>query len=381
MNGSAWTSTFTPIPEFSRTDADVSIVFLNNQMIPIKGTDGPCTDPFFSATNRTLAQHKDYYWPDRPVTAIGCTDQYAFGNPVTGQWTETMTAIDTSDWGNFTKDWHLSVGQTAAVASLAWSIFSSGGIDRVILGLEIDALLAKKSPGIFTGFQNPIPNDQWKKEVGYWFNIGLAKLQFGLINIAVGPQDPTLPDLQNMLPSLTVGQKDLARRICTGQKVHSPDHKNYNFAGLIILLILGGLIIVLLPLLKPYILRGLSRKEDLALLWNSYSTLQLQRMAMEGADVEKWERLETDIPRLAPRDAPAGYLDIEHLGEGGRKHPKWCGNPTAPSTPVKPPSNVTPPPQVPPTVPGQGGIQMQNLRPGPARVQGPDQQTASGNGH
>ncbi|OAA38475.1 hypothetical protein BBO_07113 [Beauveria brongniartii RCEF 3172] len=287
-NGSASTSSFTPIPELSRKDADVSIVFLNNQLVAIKGTDGPCSDPFFSATNKTMPLQKDYYLPDRPITAIGCTDQYAFGNPVTGQWTEPMSASSTSNWPTFTKGWNLSVAQRAAIASLQWSVSSSGGIEGVILGLEIDALLAKKSPGMFSDFQDPIPNDQWKKEVGYWFNIGLAKLQFGLIGIAVGPRDPTLPDLQNMLHTLTVGQKDLENRICTSQKAYSPDHKNYNAAGLI--------------------------------------TLLMQRIAIESVGViggTKWERLETDIPRMTPREASAGYLDIEHLDGDGRRHPKW----------------------------------------------------------
>ncbi|KAM3458982.1 hypothetical protein MY3296_000129 [Beauveria thailandica] len=325
-NGSASTSSFTPIPELARKDADVSIVFLNNQLIAIKGTDGPCSDPFFSATNKTMPLQKDYYLPDRPITAIGCTDQYAFGNPVTGQWTEPMSVSSTSNWPTFTQGWNLSVAQRAAIASLQWSVSSSGGIEGVILGLEIDALLAKKSPGMFSDFQNPIPNDQWKKEVGYWFNIGLAKLQLGLIGIAVGPRDPTLPDLQNMLHTLTVGEKDLENRICTSQKAYSPDHKNYNAVGLITLLVIGGLVGGVLPFLKHRLLRGLSRQKNRALQWNSYSTLQMQRMAIERVGViggAKWERLEADVPRLTPREASAGYLDIEHMDGDGRRHPKW----------------------------------------------------------
>ncbi|KAK8144527.1 hypothetical protein G3M48_005708 [Beauveria asiatica] len=261
-----------------------------------------------------------------PITAIGCTDQYAFGNPVTGQWTEPMSVSSTSNWPTFTQGWNLSVAQRAAIASLQWSVFSSRGIEGVILGLEIDALLAKKSPGMFSDFQNPIPNDQWKKEVGYWFNIGLAKLQFGLIGIAVGPRDPTLPDLQNMLHTLTVGEKDLENRICTSQKAYSPDHKNYNAVGLITLLVIGGLVGGVLPFLKHRLLRGLSRQKNRALQWNSYSTLQMQRMAIERVGViggAKWERLEADVPRLTPREASAGYLDIENMDGDGRRHPKW----------------------------------------------------------
>ncbi|TQV90938.1 hypothetical protein IF1G_10459 [Cordyceps javanica] len=319
------TSSFTPVQELWQKDADLSIIFLNNQLIAIKGTDGPCSDPFFSATNKTMPLYKDYYQADRPITAVGCTDQYAFGNPRNGQWTQPSSA--SSDWIGITSDWNLSPGQKAALLSLQWSIFTSGGIEGVILGLGVDALLAKKSPGMFSDFQNPIPNDQWKKEVGYWFEIGLAKLQFGLIAIAVGPPNPALPDLQNALHTLTVGQEDLERTICTRQKVYSPDHKNYNAAGFIFLLVIGGIVGCVLPWLKHRLLRWLSRKEDLALRWNSLSTLQMQRMLIESAAgpgaTAKWERLEDGVPRLNPRDASAGHLDIEHVDGDGIRRPKW----------------------------------------------------------
>jgi hypothetical protein len=82
-NRTTYASTFTPIEGLTCKDADVLVVFLNNNNMPIKGIDGPCSDPFFSATNQSLLKHKDFYWLDNPITAIGCTDQYAFGNPVT----------------------------------------------------------------------------------------------------------------------------------------------------------------------------------------------------------------------------------------------------------------------------------------------------------
>lgn len=376
--GSAAPSTFTPIPELSRKDADVSIVFLNNQLIAIKGTDGPCSDPFFSATNRTMPLYKDYYLPDRPITAIGCTDQYAFGNPVTGQWTEPMSPTSTANWPTFTKDWNLSVGQMAAIASLQWAIVTSGGIESVILGLEVNSLLAKKSPGMFSDFQNPIPNDQWKKEVGYWFNIGLAKLQLGLIGIAVGPRDPTQPGLQNMLHTLTDGRKDLENRICTCQKVYSPDHKNYHAWGLIFLLVFGGVLATVLPFLKHLPLRALSRKENLVLRWNSYSTLQMQRMLIESAasgQAGKWERLEEGVPRLIPHDASVGYLDIEYEDGNGSRHPRWSSDVIAADAPVMDPPDdaepllpADPGPAVPVQAPAERDVEMQDLNPRALRV-------------
>jgi hypothetical protein len=122
-------STFTPIKGLTRKDAGVSVVFLNNNNIAVKGVDGPCSDPFFSATNRSSSD-EGFYLPDNPITAIGCTDQYSFGNPVNSQWTEPMAVLDGS--GNYSKDWDLSVRQIATLATLTWALSATGGLDRVI---------------------------------------------------------------------------------------------------------------------------------------------------------------------------------------------------------------------------------------------------------
>ncbi|KAL5319167.1 hypothetical protein ACEPPN_012216 [Leptodophora sp. 'Broadleaf-Isolate-01'] len=321
-NGTAYSSTFTPIEGLSRNDADVSVVFLNNNNIPIKGIDGPCSDPFFSATNQSLSNHKDFYSPDSPITAIGCVDQYAFGNPVTSQWTDPMAVLDGSDWGNYTKDWDLSSRQVAALATLTWALSESGGIDRIILGLETEALLAKKYPGVFSGFQNPIPNDQWKKEVDYWFKSGLAKLQLHLINIATGPPDTTLPGLQNFLPIMSADRDDLVEIICTSQKIHNAEFKNYHRSGFIALTVIGGFLILFPILVRSIYTCYWSQREDV-LSWTSYGYLQLLRMATEGVEVQGWRGCDSDTPFLESWESPAGALDAAREDARGHAHPKW----------------------------------------------------------
>jgi len=325
-NGSASASTFTPIEGLARNNADVSVIFLNNNKIPIKGIGGPCNDPFFSATNQSALTHKDFYWPDSPITAIGCTDQYAFGNSGTSQWTEPMAVLDTSDWGNYTKDWDLSARQVAAFAALTWALTQSGGIDRVILGLETEALLAKKYPGVFAGFQNPIPNDQWKKEVDYWFKNGLAKLQLQLINIAIGPPDITLPGLQNVLPIMSGDRDDLVEMICSSQKVHNVEFKNYHRTGFITLIAIGGFLILCPVLIRSFYTWYWKQREDV-LSWTSYGYLQLLRMAAEGVGVHGWWDCDSDTPYLKPLDSLAGDLDARRVNEINRRaHPGWKVN-------------------------------------------------------
>ncbi|KAF7547002.1 hypothetical protein G7Z17_g8036 [Cylindrodendrum hubeiense] len=227
-NGTSSGSSFDPISQLQRDDADISIILLNNNWVPVQGINGACRDPIFSATENRLSPSSDYFLPDNLVTAIGCTDQYIFGNPVTKEFTEPASWIDSAFNADFAKG--LSRRQAAAYFTLSWSPSARGvGSEIAILGAE--ALRAKKYPGLVMGFQNPIPNDQWKKEVEYWFKIGLAKMQLLPINIAMGPLDPTLPGMKDMLPNMASGRDDIVDIICSSQKVHNTEFKNFHSHG------------------------------------------------------------------------------------------------------------------------------------------------------
>ncbi|KAG4428969.1 hypothetical protein IFR05_015551 [Cadophora sp. M221] len=303
-NGTTYSSTFTPIKELTLTNADVSVIFLNNNGIPIRGIDGPITDPFFSATTPS-PYDKRFYYPDSPITAIGCTDQYVFGNPVKNQWTDPLPAG--TDWANYTKDWGLTPLQSATIATFIWALGQTGAIDRVIMGLETEALLAKKYPGVFAGFQNPISDSQWKKEVDYWFKNGLAKLQLQLISIATGPPDPKLPGLQNALPIISYGRDDLVDKICGWQKVYNVEFKNYHRTGFIVLVVIGSLL-VLVPIPAQWIYTAFGRPDEDLSSWNSYEPLKL--MGIVSKDASQHEQ------RNREHDEISTVVEIELLMQG-----------------------------------------------------------------
>ncbi|VUC30471.1 unnamed protein product [Clonostachys rosea] len=317
MNSSSYSATFSPIQELQRTDADVTVIFLNNNLIPVQGTQGPCRDPFFSATQRELKLNPGYYWPDNALTAIGCADQYIFGNPITREWTQPGSIGDATGNTTFVKG--LTKRQAAAYSTLAWSLGQAGGISTVIAHLETEALRAKKYPGVFLGFQNPIPNDQWKREVEYWFKIGLAKLQLFPVHVATGPADLNLPGLKNMLPLMSSGRDDIVDIICSSQKVHNMEFKNFHRAGFIVLVFFGGLLIIVPTIVTTFIVwRWRDRKDVLA--WTSYGQLQLLRMATEGAGVQGWQGCNDDVPFQESRIASVGSLEFS---ESSPPHPKW----------------------------------------------------------
>ncbi|KAF7554654.1 hypothetical protein G7046_g6760 [Stylonectria norvegica] len=333
QNGSTYSSLFTPIKGLRRSDADVSIVFLNNNRMPIQGTDGPCRDPFFSATKKPLDSTPSYYWPDDPLTAIGCIDQYEFGDSNSRRWTGPMSLGDVTNAGPFIEEWGLSKRQAAAMITISWSLGQGGGIAPVIAGLNEEALWAKKYPGVFSGFQNPIPNDQWKKEVSHWFKIGLAKLQLGLVNVAAGPPDPSLVGLENTLPKLagSAGAEDMISMICNAQKVHNLEFKNYHLSGFVALAVIGGLLIIVPGLVRWCIVWGWGDREHVQ-SWISYDLLHLRPAsvarpqtgvslqpvpAVVVVDVEQCQSEEGEASAGGDRALLLGNNNTANLSSGG----------------------------------------------------------------
>ncbi|KAH7144499.1 hypothetical protein B0J13DRAFT_502588 [Dactylonectria estremocensis] len=311
--------TFVPINELRRDDGDVSVIILNNNMVPISGINGPCRDPFYSATNRHDDAFPDWYLPDAPITAIGCVDQYAFYDPVTHDWSNQtgMLMLGT----DITKETGLSPMQVAAMNTMRWALGQVGAIGRLVETVGSDMLKAKKYPGLWDGFQNPLPNDQWKKEVAYWFNTQLAALQLQFIRISTGPQDTT--GMENVLPILSEGSShDYEGMICHWQKIKDNEFKNFYRAGFVSLAVIGGLMIIA-PwfLIKLVVFWGRRKKNAFVLEWISYGNLQLLRMANEEAGVGGWDKYDDEIP-LSPLGKNILTVDVEASNVDGKRHPK-----------------------------------------------------------
>ncbi|KAK7417864.1 hypothetical protein QQX98_004339 [Neonectria punicea] len=322
MNGSVYSSTFEPIKGLQRLDADLSVIFLNNNGIPIKGANGPCQDPLFAATKKNLAKFPEYYWPDSPVTAVGCIDQYIFGDPVRNVWTQPASWADAANNTTFIAG--LSKRQAATAIKLSWSQGQPGGIGTELMMLGTEALRAQKYPGLVVGLQTPLPNDQWKREVLYWFKIGLAKMQLLPISVSTGPPDVTLPGLKNMLPVLSADRDDLVDIICSNQKIHDTEFKNFHRTGFIVLAAVGTLLVIVPAAVTSFMSWRWRQREDM-LSWTSYGQLQLQRMAAEGVGIQGWKGFDDDVPFLEPHDLRAGYLNVNNKDDAV-PHPKWAAS-------------------------------------------------------
>lgn len=79
-------SLWKPIPDFSRTDADISVYFLTHNDLAYMT---PVYDLWFSANGICNASLYGItiYGPDRVVDTIACADQYVLCNPSTASCT------------------------------------------------------------------------------------------------------------------------------------------------------------------------------------------------------------------------------------------------------------------------------------------------------
>lgn len=318
--------TFTPIKELRRDDADVSIMLLNNNNVNVAGTDGPCRDPFFSATKTQSRLYKEWYLPDSPLTAIACADQYALYNPTTKTWTNDtgLLKIGFDETGKT----GLSERQWAARGSILMGLGQIGATGRLVEVVGAEALRAAKYPGVFNYYQNPLPDSQWKSEAAHWFNARLAMLQLHFVRVATGPRDSTSAFVDSMDTASDAAGHDFRAAVCGAQKIHDGEYKNFHRGGFVALAVIGATLIVLpLVLIWGVMFWGRHWDRRFVLEWASYGNLQLLRMAHEGAGVDGWKGAGREVP-WAEGGGKIASLDVEARVDG-EVHPRFVKAPAA----------------------------------------------------
>jgi hypothetical protein len=228
LDGSpAPTSTFLPIPDLVTPEADVLLVFLSaNDIYSPK----PIDDEWYAAhwpTNKVkfLADipHSDsLYVRDEPVRVLGCTTQYQYCNPNVKSNT-SCTPMGPFDHLESFAD---SLWQTERQKALfKWSAARISEfamrLKSIISMLGVSSLTSRYS--LTNGLQGPLPDNQWQKEVEFWFTATLADLQRATVEVATGPKDadvkrfllsPKSPE-QAVLCRSQVGSTSLCCTICT----------------------------------------------------------------------------------------------------------------------------------------------------------------------
>ncbi|KAG4433183.1 hypothetical protein IFR05_011343 [Cadophora sp. M221] len=281
-----------PIEDLNRTDADVSIFFLNsNGMRYFQKV----LDPLFYA-DREFSVPLRYenitaYSSTNLTSVLACTDQYQIQNPNTNTATEL-----TSTYKAYLQALQIGLNnaQLAAVARLGLTSYDSlmfssvGGLSSAALHAS-DTTFQSLSPGL--------PDDQWRTEVTGWFNTSLARLQDTIISWA----SKDIADYEGFATLVHPTEFPELANMCKNQIVKNVgQYQSFSVLGIAVIFAVGLLIILLSWILEPIVgwwqkrFRGRSSGCE---QWLLSSALQLQRLALQKENLGgHWTKCDGEVP-------------------------------------------------------------------------------------
>jgi len=163
-------------------------------------------------------------------------------------------------------------------------------------------------------FSLPVPADQWKTEVEYWFTTGLAKVQKRVVEYATGPT--------NVVENAYIAKPfdGPSQQLCDSQKIKAPPGSgaiSFSTLGVSIIIGIGGLLILTHTVLEYVVANVIATRNHKLIRWGIDDKLQLQRLAFEGAGMGKWKASMGNVPTTTS----AQIFGMEISGE--REHPTF----------------------------------------------------------
>ena len=282
---------------FNQTNQDFLLISLSSTAL----YTAPVFDDWFYATTETSINFPPYekaYYQDWGASIMACTERHQFCNPNLGTGSPaSCTSFNGSnalfnDLPNNGSNIHLNNCQWATTYRLLYNLDETT-ISSVLNYLSATTLDAETYLYGVSDFEEdlsqPLPSDQWQLEVINWHNITMANMQRWALLYAQngnGPED--VPFIQ---PLTTPEEKDM----CSNQRYRPTGVICFDGLGVLIVLGLGSLIILanqVLPSSVGFFQTGTYRRKQ----WIFDETLQLQRMAFEGAGQGSWREKESSVP-------------------------------------------------------------------------------------
>src|ERR1700760_971475 len=307
MNDSVF-SGFEPIPELSRTNADITLVGIENQVQYVDAVQ----DPLFRAT--TKLPGKVFFSADNPLSVLGCTEQYQFCN---GRRCTEMGGRD-----QITPSLVASIGYNGrqmAIYKLINDILFSMRVFSLGFVLEDNILLAKEK--VFGSYliSTGLPSNQWQLELGNLFNLSLAVAQTS-VYLHASPENFELAPNKTLFNYLILENTTEALSICHNQKIRTEGYYSFSVLGLSLVLVTGT-IAILMGHFTPSIIRMCRRRwptnrgQYRTQEWKSGDILQLQRVALESCGVTDWR----DINNVPVSTTKSRSLKLPWLTEFSEK--------------------------------------------------------------
>ncbi|CAN8104865.1 unnamed protein product [Discula destructiva] len=309
-------SSFMPIPQLSRNDSDLSIIFLSGYGV---FSSTPIHDPWYRATT-PLAQLNStgdsgsvqVYRQDDAASPLGCVSQWQFCNAYEASCGPLASFMDAQSGA-------MSVFEGDAADRLDWLISSlnidPGTLPGMLEEAQGDSLLSRQS--LSSGYQgDALPDNQWQLEVTNWFAICLAFMQQTLLETVSGDGSP-VPNLQLQKPETAA-----AKKLCRSQKIRTTKYSSFSFFGILFTYILGIAIIAISFALEPifeFLYKRRGYKQYNFVEWTTDSTLQLQRLAYDERNGD-WEHCMDAVPTTKTD------FQLRRLDTRDPDHPRLLGS-------------------------------------------------------
>lgn len=316
-----------PIPDFDRTDADVSVHFLSqNSVVHL----APVYDPWFSAngTFNTTIDGNTYVASDDWVRVLACAEQYVICNPSASKCSSPAgaTSLVKHIMQNSTLGWNTAQLSTA---NRIVNAMVRSGVFYVVADLGPGALWATN---LLMGNLSPgLPDNQWQTEVLGWFQTGLARMQGLMLNFAstsigvdrLGPlQPPGSSPLERLLVLPDQPGLEPYQYQCENQLVQAVGEvQNFSLCGVLVVVV-GSVAIVLLDCCLERIVNAFSRRDSVSRrAREADSKLHLLRMALTRTPDKPsgWELGSWDVPVRHGAD----LVDEPTLWAGFTSYPRF----------------------------------------------------------
>jgi hypothetical protein len=298
-------SSWRPIRELNRTDADVNLLFL--RQAPGMQYAKPVTDPWFEAKSPKAIEYEDQpgvfknmtaYFTDILVSTVGCTVQYQWCDPNTGP---DMACTDLTK----TRD-SLSQGdklfkrekQLITLARLFKQLATTNSFNSIVFSLAGSALLANKHGN----YQLAAPReDQWIRELSHMFGTLMTNMQIRNYRYTGG--------YQSTLDINPVIKAPLANEtwMCDAQMVRREDYQSLNVLGIGLICGIGGLIILInltLDFFVGWYQKRYNKRAHATHEWEMLQaeTLQRQLYKSHGVDLQEGNvSMASILQQLIPR--------------------------------------------------------------------------------
>lgn len=303
------TATFDPKPELQLPEADVSLVMLSS----ISSYLGPVNDPWFLARQKIndtnafcMQKDKTLYIRDRPLTTIGCAQQWQVCNsasdaPNRDQCTPLLAWQQVQN--SLLSDPHIkfSALQLATAMRILWAA-SGSTFYWAISALAQSAAPPLKARELMSAtIALPVPDNQWQEETKYWWQIMLTHLQQISLDYGTG-QFAYSTDYINVTKPTSGPSGEAAYDLCQNQMIRMKSWRNYNLFAMIITIVIATLIIILGLCIEDIVgyirqrkLRysGMNGKQD---MWVANSDLEMLKTIDEAMHGTPWTRSRSGIP-------------------------------------------------------------------------------------